>query len=373
MPRYTSKKKQNQKRERRRVKHAVPRDRRHLMHWAVRGTHDDFARFRKHVSKIADRAPSYISQDAMSALKGTDRRQMLGALGKEPFGGSWFTDGLSWAIDQIPNDWEWDWVKGLGQASLKPFRGSDLNEQDEMYARLVDESYHPKDETFGDWQRQPEFDSDYISVFDNADGHRFVGIRGTKPSHLADLKEDAMILAEGHPDDLISGELRKVLDQTEPGTIIDVGAHSLGTSLLTQAFEADETLQDRVRQSYLYNPAMTPFAENITSKYESDDRVRYFIDLMDPVSVGGIGGTGPSNVVYRTDWSLNPLVAHSVSQWAGAGDPEMQEEKEKEKEFDPFDGPLDTSGLDQEGLESALGQGVLLDFGDTFDASAFGF
>ena len=373
MPRYTSKKKFNQKRERRRVKHAVPRDRRHLMHWAVRGSHYDCARFRKHVNKVADRAPSYISKDAISALKGTDRRQMLGALGKEPYGGGWFTDGLSWAIDQIPNDWEWDWMKGLGQAALKPFRGSDLNEQDEMYARLVDESYQRQNETVGDWQRQPEFDSEYISVFDNADGHRFVGVRGTKFSHLQDLKEDAEILQEGHPDDLISSELRKVFDQTQPGTIIDVGSHSLGTSLLTQAYETDETLQDRVRQSYLFNTAMSPFAENVTAKYEADDRVRYFIDLMDPVSVGGIGSTGPSNVVYRTDWSLNPLVAHSVSQWGGAEVPEMPEEKEKEKVFDPFDGPVDTGELDQEGLADALGEGVLLDFGDGFDATAFGF
>ena len=164
-----------------------------------------------------------------------------------------------------------------------------------------------------------------------------------------------------------------MLDQTTPGTIIDVGAHSLGTSLLTQAYETDETLQDRVRQSYLFNPAMSPFAENVTAKYEADDRVRYFIDLMDPVSVGGIGETGPSNVVYRTDWSFNPLVAHSVSQWGGAEMPEMEEEKEKDKVFDPFDGAVDTGGLDQKGLGDALGEGVLLDFGDGFDATAFGF
>ena len=293
MPRYTSKQKRNQKRERRRVRHAVPRDKRHLMHWAVRGNHDDYARFRKHIGKIADRAPSYVSQDAMAALKQTDRRQMLAALGKEPFGGSWFTDGLSWAIDQVPNDPEWDWAKGLGQAALKPFRGSDLNEQDEMYARLVDESYDRENETIGDWKRQPEFDSNYISVFDNADGHRFIGVRGTQ-MNLQDLAQDLKIMQDGAPQDLISEELRRVLDHTDPGTIVDTGAHSLGTSLLTQAFETDDSLQDRIRQSYLFNPAMSPFAENVTSKYEADDRVRYFIDLMDPVSVGGIGDRGPA-------------------------------------------------------------------------------
>ena len=122
---------------------------------------------------------------------------------------------------------------------------------------------------------------------------------------------------------------------------------------------------------------MSPFADNVTAKYEADDRVRYFIDLMDPVSVGGIGDRGPSNVVYRTDWSFNPLVAHGVSQWAGAEPEEKpeekQEEKTKEEPFDPFDGPVDTGGLDQEGLGDALGDGVLLDFGDSFDAEAFGF
>ena len=213
MPRYTSKKKFNLKRERSRVQHAVPRDKRHLMHWAVRGSHDDYARFRKHVAKVAERAPSYVSQEAMTALKQTDRRQMLGALGKEPFGGSWFTDGLSWAIDQVPT--EWDWAKGLGQAALKPFRGSDINEEDEMYARLVNESYHRENETVGDWQRQPEFDSNYISVFDNADGHRFIGVRGTQ-MNAKDLLQDFKILQEGAPQDLISGELRTVLDHTDP-------------------------------------------------------------------------------------------------------------------------------------------------------------
>ena len=86
MPRYKSRRKSTKERERKRVRAGMPRDKRRLMHWAVRGTHDDFARFRKHVNKIADRAPSYISQDAMSALKGTDRRQMLRS-GRSPSGG----------------------------------------------------------------------------------------------------------------------------------------------------------------------------------------------------------------------------------------------------------------------------------------------
>ena len=68
MPRYSSRKKKAAKRERKRVRAAVPRDKRHLSHWAVRGTHDDYAKFRKHVADVQHRAPSYLEPGAMKAL-----------------------------------------------------------------------------------------------------------------------------------------------------------------------------------------------------------------------------------------------------------------------------------------------------------------
>ena len=68
MPKYTSKKKRNLKRERKRVRPAIPRDRRHLKTWAAKGTEDDYARFRKHVAKVAERAPSYIHAGSMDQL-----------------------------------------------------------------------------------------------------------------------------------------------------------------------------------------------------------------------------------------------------------------------------------------------------------------
>ena len=192
-------------------------------------------------------------------------------------------------------------------------------------------------------------------------------MRGTK-LNTQDLGEDLEILAQGHPDDLISEELRKILDHTAPGTIVDAGAHSLGTSLLTQAFEADDTLQDRIRQSYLYAPAFTPFAENVTGKYQKDDRVRYFIDLEDWVSLGNMGSSGPVNVVYRDGWTLNPLAAHAISGWEGNLDL-----KEENKPDIFSDNARERSGLPAKGLASALGEGVLLDFGANWDAAALGF
>ena len=317
MPRYSSRKRSAAKRERSRVRAAMPRDKRHLTHWAVRGTDDDYAKFRKHVADVQHRAPSYLEPAAMGELGKATRRSMLHNLHKEPWGGGWFSDGLAWLIDQVPSSWAWDWAKGLGQAALKPFRGDTLDETDQQYARLVNEAYKTDDERdaqFEHWQHVPEFDSNYITVYDNEDGHRFVAVRGTK-LNLRDLGEDMKIAVRGEPDNLIGEELRRILDNTAPDKTVDLGAHSLGTSLALTAFENDDTLQDRIHNSYLYNPAYTPFHASITGKYEKDERVRYFIDLSDPVSVGGIGSIGPRNVVYRNNW--NPITAHALVQWGG--------------------------------------------------------
>ena len=317
MPRYSSRRRSAAKRERSRVRAAMPRDKRHLTHWAVRGTDDDYAKFRKHVADVQHRAPSYLEPAAMGELGKATRRSMLHNLHKEPWGGGWFSDGLAWLIDQVPSSWAWDWAKGLGQAALKPFRGDTLDETDQQYARLVNEAYKTDDERdaqFEHWQHVPEFDSNYITVYDNEDGHRFVAVRGTK-LNLKDLGEDMKIAVRGEPDNLIGEELRRILDNTAPDKTVDLGAHSLGTSLALTAFENDDTLQDRIHNSYLYNPAYTPFHASITGKYEKDERVRYFIDLSDPVSVGGIGSIGPRNVVYRNNW--NPITAHALVQWGG--------------------------------------------------------
>jgi len=379
MPRYSSRKKSAAKRERKRVRAAMPRDKRHLAHWAVRGTHDDYAKFRKHIADVQHRAPSYLEPQAMEALGKATRRSMLENIHKEPWGGGWFSDGLAWAIDQVPDIWGWGWVKGLGQAALKPFRGDSLDETDQQYAMLTEQSYKHYDEVAPDqyehWQRQKEFDSNYITVWDNEDGHRFISVRGTKPN-LQDAGEDVKIMFQGQPNNLIGEDLRHILDNTAPDKTVDLGAHSLGTSLALTAYDADDTLQERIHQSYLYNPAFTPFSENITDKFEADDRVRYFIDLSDVVSVGNLGSKGPKNVVYRNNW--NPFTAHGLTQWGGRpglaahDDPIAEADKPLEKEADlPIDYNRDGIPDPPRSTADVVGDDYLLDLGDDFNTESW--
>ncbi len=239
MPKYTTRRRRSIQRNRARIRGSIPRDKRHLLHWSAKGTHDDYEKLRQHAKRVRHRVPSYIDQAAIeSIVEGASRRSLAENMHEDTF-----LDSLAWLIDQIPGG-GWGWIKDLAQGALKPFRGDHLSEVDEQYARLVGQTYKDdKVDRFEHWQRQPEFDSEYVQVYDNDDGHRFVAVRGTKLSHLQDLGEDVRIGFKGRPDNLIGEELKRVLDHTEPGRLVDVGAHSLGTSLVTEAFDEDDTLQ----------------------------------------------------------------------------------------------------------------------------------
>jgi len=115
----------------------------------------------------------------------------------------------------------------------------------------------------------------------------------------------------------------------------------------------------------------SPFAANVTDKYEADERVRYFIDLMDPVSIGDLGEKGPKNVVYRREW--NPLHVHSLVQWGGTSGTMHQHDEGaggKEEEHQSSNKAELPQDLDHDGVPDVpvdLGHDYKLDFGESFD------
>ena len=138
------------------------------------------------------------------------------------------------------------------------------------------------------WKRVPKWDSNYVSVWDNPDGHRFVSVRGTKPHKndlTTDLIHDASIAARGTTSDVVGPQLQRIMDDTEPSRIVDVGGHSLGTVLILQAYQNNKDLQSRVHMTRLYNPAYNPqlllshHMPSVAKEYEQDPRVRYLINL----------------------------------------------------------------------------------------------
>ena len=58
MPRYRSRSKSRKIREKKRIRAQVPRDKRKLSHWAVRGTENDYQKLREHAENMEDQQPS---------------------------------------------------------------------------------------------------------------------------------------------------------------------------------------------------------------------------------------------------------------------------------------------------------------------------
>ena len=109
-----------------------------------------------------------------------------------------------------------------GPNSGRILQGGLANEQDELYAQLLDQAYHndPKDH-LGQWVRDPELASDFVQVYDNVDGHRFIAVRGTKLHGTwdelgADLQQDAGLAIGLDPTDIVGNELQRILDNTRP-------------------------------------------------------------------------------------------------------------------------------------------------------------
>ena len=312
MPSYIARRNRKKQRARRAVTGGMTRDRRILKRWAVAGSPKDFARLRALASTPI--VPEWVDDHTMASLQDLDRASLLKHLHNAAHGGANFLDGLLWVLSLAPSR-NFPWVTKLSRMALRPFEGDSLTEVDSEYAKLVQATYQdPRPGQVDTWRRDVAHDSEYLAVWRNEDGHVLVAVRGTELSHLKDLGEDLLILAHGTPTDILSKELRRVFDSLPGTTSIDVASHSLGTALVLRAYERDGDLQQRVQQTYCYNPTMSPLSSNnVTARFEKDPNVRYFISLSDPVSSGAVGT--PANVVYRSGNMLAPLHEHDIGSW----------------------------------------------------------
>ena len=297
----------------------LPLDPTKRLRGAARGTVKDYERLRELAKRARASLPAHIDRDAFERLLHVDRLTMIEeiqAAEEHNISAGWFLDSVNWVLDKVPFG-NWIWPVAAAQSAINSQKGDGLNEVDEQYARLVGATYGSVDErpfVIDHWKRQVQFDSAYISVWDNPDQHRLIAVRGTQGSGL-DIGEDILVGLTGRSTDLISKELLQIVAAPPEGVVVDLAAHSLGTSLTLQAY-GNKTVYNAIHETYLYSPAYSPFLKGLTDGYERDENVRYFINTRDVVSLGGMGHRAPSNVVFRS--SGNPLTAHDLAQWQGA-------------------------------------------------------
>jgi hypothetical protein len=327
MPKYTSRKKAAAKRQRKTIGKSISKDKRILKRWAAQGSTADYAKLRRYVTKYTPKAPDYVSKEALERLATTDRRRMVESLhndGGAVQANNEFIDALAWVAHVMPS---WPWSTDLYKNSMQGFKGDSVTEQDEDYAKLLSATYaENRPEVMEHWQRLPQYDSEYVSLWINQDGHAYIAVRGTKLTSGKDLLQDAEILVSGTVpgQSEIVPQIQRILRDLSPDVTVDAGAHSLGTTLLLKAYEQEPQIKRRIRQSFIYNPASSPLAplmpsflnaKSSTEDFIDDKTVRYFINLADPVSAGFMGDHNIANVVYRTGSALSPMTSHSIESW----------------------------------------------------------
>ena len=111
-----------------------------------------------------------------------------------------------------------------------------------------------------------------------------------------------------------------------------------------KAYNSDKALYNRVHETYLYNPSYSPFVRGVADQYEQDENVRYFINMGDMVSLGGIGHKAPANVVFVQPSTLNVGTNHSLAQWQGSGVHHKQYEPPPDHRVHPTHSPLRLAG-----------------------------
>ena len=319
MPSYSTRK-PKPKKKKQQVPKRLPKDPRKLLHWAGTGSEKDYDRLRTLAARARKSVPTHIDGVAVEKLMHTDRLEMIEqiqAAEQHDVSAGAFLDAVNWVLGKVPFG-SWLWPVKASQGAINARKGDGLNEVDAQYARLVGATYGKvEDRPFvaDHWKRQTQFDSSYVSVWDNPDGHRVICVRGTQGT--GDVGEDLLVGLTGRSTNRIGNELLQILAATPEATVVDLAAHSLGTSLALQAYSNSAQTFDAIHETYLYNPAYSPVLKGSADKYERDARVRYFINFNDPVSMGGLGHRAPSNVVYRTGGTA--LSAHKLTQWEGSG------------------------------------------------------
>ena len=305
----------------RKYKKRLPKDTLKLLRWAGLGSRKDYTKLQELAKKARAGLPSYIDGVAVELLMRVDKQMLIEqiqASENHDVSAGAFLDAINWILDKVPYG-SWVWPVKASQSAINAQKGDGLNEVDEQYARLVGATYGKiEDRPFilDHWRRQTQFDSDYISVFDNPDGHRLIAVRGTQGTGT-DIAEDILVGITGRSTNLIGGELLQILAATPQATVVDLAAHSLGTSLALQAYVKNKQVKDAIHETYLYNPAYSPLLKGTADAFERDVNVRYFVNFNDPISMGGLGHRAPRNVVYRS--TGGPISAHKLAQWEGSG------------------------------------------------------
>ena len=213
----------------------------------------------------------------------------------------------------------WNEVSNISQMVS---HDNQISDHTRLVAGFVGESYkaaEDQEDSVRGYTRDTTFDENkFISVYvDPTTNHVIVACRGSaSPEDY--LVDDYKILTDGHPRDLISSDLRRIVEKYDDGNSIEVAGHSLGASLIAQAMKNNPSFEQSFDRVDLFNPGTSVLAEdNVVNDLVSDNSTFFYLNVADPVSWATTFGTQipKGHLVMNTPQGLNPLDNHSIDQW----------------------------------------------------------
>ena len=288
----------------------------------LRGLSDDQYKLFQDLAKTASHPD--IHEQAFRDISRASRHQFIHGLWEEhharnrgePTGGG-LGSALNWLGKKL-----WSPVKAVWNGAKNYLHyfthDNTISEHTQLVAKAIRETYNAdigeRKKRLGPFERVPEFSSDWLDVWLDDDRDQIiVSCRGSRDA-VDFAVDDTMILSGNDPRDLVSDELRKIFQKYDDYKI-EVAGHSLGGSLVATALANNKDL-DPFRIDF-FNPGTNPWpgVDDSVKNFSSDESAHYYVNAIDPVSLGEMGES-PVNMIINSPQSwVNPVANHEVGQW----------------------------------------------------------
>ena len=167
----------------------------------------------------------------------------------------------------------------------------------------------------GPYRRDPKYSTSWLDVWVNEDTKQLtISCRGSRDKSDFLIDDLGILTAQG-PRDLVSSQLRDIFSQYDSEYDISVAGHSLGGSLLALALQNNEQLDPT--QILFFNPGTAPIGQDAVRKFSDDDRAYFYMNAIDPVSMGALSEQHSHLILNSPQSWVNPIKNHTVDQWIG--------------------------------------------------------
>ena len=238
-------------------------------------------------------------------------------------------DALNWVGRKIssPLTGAWNFAKNAHHYFT---HDNTISEHTRLTAKMIAETYNAdiseREDRLGDYERVENMSTDWADVWLNNETKQItISVRGSRDKEDF-LVDDARILGGLGPRDLVSSEIKDVFAKYGDDYDISCAGHSLGGSLVALALEKNDDLDPS--QILFFNPgtAPLPMMQDAVKHFSTDDRAYYYINAIDPVSIGELSET-PTHLIMNSPVSwINPVLNHTLGQWINQGrDPDSEE------------------------------------------------